>query len=83
LLSRTFMDYPLPKASQAPGMEVRMVEDPAPHGPFGARGVAESPIIGPAAAIANAIHDATGIRLTELPMTPERVWRGIREHLDR
>jgi CO/xanthine dehydrogenase Mo-binding subunit len=77
LLTGTFMDYALPKARQAPHIEVRMIEDPAPHGPFGARGVAEPPIIGPAAAIANAIHDATGVRLTELPMTPERVWRAL------
>ena len=46
---------------------------PAPAGPFGARGVGEPPIIPAPAAIANAIQDATGARLTELPMSPERI----------
>jgi CO/xanthine dehydrogenase Mo-binding subunit len=77
LLTGTFMDYTLPKASQAPLVQTRMIEDPSEHGPFGARGVAETPIVLPAAAIANAIFDATGIRLTELPMTPEKIWRKL------
>lgn len=77
LLTGTFMDYALPTSVQAPSIEVKLIEDPSPHGPFGARGVAESPIIAPAAAIGNAIFNATGARLTELPMTPERVWRAI------
>jgi CO/xanthine dehydrogenase Mo-binding subunit len=77
LLTGTFMDYALPKASQAPRVKTRLIEDPAEHGPFGARGVAETPIVLPAAAIANAIFDATGVRLNELPMTPERVWRAM------
>jgi CO/xanthine dehydrogenase Mo-binding subunit len=46
---------------------------PSPAGPFGARGVGEPPIIPAPAAIGNAIHDATGARLTELPMSPERI----------
>jgi CO/xanthine dehydrogenase Mo-binding subunit len=77
LLTGTFMDYALPKTVQAPPIEVRLIEDPSPHGPFGARGVAESPIIPPAAAIGNAIFDATGVRLTELPMTSERLWKAM------
>jgi CO/xanthine dehydrogenase Mo-binding subunit len=79
LLTGTFMDYALPKSTQAPRIDVKLIEDPSPYGPFGARGVAESPIIAPAAAIGNAIFDATGARLTELPMTPERVWRAINQ----
>ena len=50
-----------------------MVEVPLPEGPLGARGVGEPPIIAGAAAIANAIADATGVRPTEIPMTGERV----------
>jgi CO/xanthine dehydrogenase Mo-binding subunit len=79
LLSGTFMDYALPKSVQAPPIEVRLLEDPSPHGPFGVRGVAESPIIAPAAAIGNAIFDATGVRMTELPMTPEKIWRNLHD----
>ncbi len=77
LLTGSFMDYALPKSVQAPSIEVKLLEDPSPHGPFGARGVAESPIIAPAAALGNAIFDATGARLTELPMTPGRIWRAL------
>ncbi len=77
LLTGTFMDYTLPRTVQAPSIDVVLIEDPSPHGPFGARGVAESPIIAPAAAIGNAIFNATGVRMTELPMTPERVWQAI------
>jgi CO/xanthine dehydrogenase Mo-binding subunit len=47
--------------------------------PFGVRGVGEPPMIPTLAAIANAIHSATGIRLKELPMTPEKVIRAIRD----
>jgi CO/xanthine dehydrogenase Mo-binding subunit len=49
------------------------VEVPSPAGPFGARGVGEPPIVPAPAAIANAVADATGARITELPITPERI----------
>jgi CO/xanthine dehydrogenase Mo-binding subunit len=83
LLTGSLMDYALPKADDVPSIEVRLLENPSPHGPFGARGVGESPIIAPAAAIANAITDATGVRLTELPMTSQRIWQAIRDQRDR
>ncbi len=78
LRSGSFLDYALPRADQLPPIEAVMVENPAPHGPMGARGVGEPPIIAGPAAIANAIRAATGARLTDLPMTPERVWRALR-----
>jgi CO/xanthine dehydrogenase Mo-binding subunit len=46
-------------------------------GPFGAKGLGESGVIPVAAAVANAVKDAVGVRLTELPMTPERVFRAL------
>jgi CO/xanthine dehydrogenase Mo-binding subunit len=49
-----------------------------PHGPYGARGVAEMPLVPFAPAVAAAIHDATGAWLDDLPMTPERVLAAIR-----
>ncbi|MBV9581522.1 MAG: nicotinate dehydrogenase medium molybdopterin subunit, partial [Chloroflexi bacterium] len=49
----------------------------APEGPFGARGVGEPPIVPAPAAIANAVEDATGLRLTELPLTPEKIALGL------
>jgi CO/xanthine dehydrogenase Mo-binding subunit len=64
----------VPHAEQvAPLIETVFVEIPTEHGPFGARGVGEPPIIATAAAIANAIADATGKWPADLPMTPPRV----------
>jgi len=68
------MDYVVPHAHQAPAqIETEIVEVPSEFGPLGAKGVGEPPIIPTAAAIANAIADATGVRMTELPMTPPKV----------
>lgn len=77
-VAASYMDYALPKATQTPAIESAILEFPAPDGPFGAKGIGEPPVVPVAAAIANAIHDATGVRLTELPMTQERVWRALR-----
>ena len=79
LVTGTFVDYALPTASGVPLIETEIVEVPVPDGPFGAKGVGEPPVISAAGAVANAIADATGTRLRELPMTPERVWRALAE----
>src|SRR5262249_28955685 len=60
-------------AADLPKIETIIVEVPSPAGPFGARGVGEPPIVPAPAAIANAVFDATGARITELPITPERI----------
>jgi CO/xanthine dehydrogenase Mo-binding subunit len=78
-LSATLMDYALPQSDQAPAIDTVIIEVPSDHGPFGARGVGEPPVVGAAAAIANAVADATGARLTELPITAEAVCRALRE----
>jgi CO/xanthine dehydrogenase Mo-binding subunit len=68
------MDYAVPATTQAAKLyETIIVEVPTEHGPFGARGVGEPPVIPTAAAVANAIADATGARPQDLPMTPPRV----------
>jgi CO/xanthine dehydrogenase Mo-binding subunit len=72
-----FLDYRVPVASDMPMIETIMVEVPNPRHPFGARGVGEVPIVPPMAAVANAIYDATGIRLRDLPMSPPRVRAAI------
>src|SRR5438094_3566182 len=73
LMNPSLLDYRKLTAADLPNIECIIVEKPSPAGPFGARGVGEPPS-GPApAAIANAIEDAAGVRLTELPMTPERI----------
>ena len=74
LLTASWMDYTIPHIDQvAPVIETVHLENPSPLGPFGARGVGEPPIIATAAAVANAIADATGRRLTDLPLTAPRV----------
>ncbi len=73
LQTGSLMDYALPSAVTLPRIEAVMVEVPAPEGPYGARGVGEPPIVAVAAAIGNAIADATGANLTALPMIPEDV----------
>ena len=79
LLTGTWMDYAIPHSEQAaPHMETVIVEIPSESGPFGARGVGEVPVVPTAAAIANAIADATGVRLSDLPMTAPKVMAALR-----
>ena len=73
LLNPNLVDYPLPTAVDIPPIRTAMVEEPCAEGPYGAKGVGEPPIIPGAAALANAVQDAVGVRVTELPITPERV----------
>src|SRR5207249_684935 len=68
-----FLDYRMPVASDLPMIDTVMVELPNPRHPFGARGVGEVPLVPPMAAVANAIFDATGIRLRDLPMSPPKL----------
>jgi len=72
-----FLDYRLPTALDLPMIDTVLVEVPASDGPYGVRGVGEMPIVPPIAAVANAIARATGVRIRELPMSPERVWRAL------
>jgi CO/xanthine dehydrogenase Mo-binding subunit len=58
---------------------VEFVETRDPAGPYGAKGIGESPLIPVAAAVANAVYDATGVRFHALPLTPERVLKKLRE----
>ncbi|MBT3345246.1 MAG: xanthine dehydrogenase family protein molybdopterin-binding subunit [Gemmatimonadetes bacterium] len=73
----TFLDYRMPTALDLPMLECILVEVPNPASPHGIRGVGEVPIVPPMAAIANAINDAIGVRLTELPMSPDKVLKGL------
>ncbi len=71
------LDYRMPTAADTPDIESVIVEVPSEEGPYGARGVGEPSITAGGAAIANALHDALGVRLTEMPATPERVLRAL------
>jgi CO/xanthine dehydrogenase Mo-binding subunit len=77
LTNPSLLDYRKLTAADLPNIQTLIVEVPAPAGPFGARGVGEPPIVAAPAAIANAIEDATGLRLTDLPLTPEKIALGI------
>ena len=73
----TFLDYRMPTALDLPMVETILVEVPNPGSPHGIRGVGEVPIVPPMAAVANAIFDAIGERLYELPMSPDKVMAAI------
>jgi CO/xanthine dehydrogenase Mo-binding subunit len=74
-----FLDYRMPVASDLPMIDAIVVEVPNPKHPHGVRGVGETPIVPPLGAIANAMEQATGIRFTELPMSPPRVLKALKE----
>jgi len=71
--------YKIPGPADLPPIRVLIVDSFEPSGPMGAKSVAEIGINGPIPAIANAVYDAVGIRLTRTPFTPERVWRALRK----
>ena len=72
-------NYIMPTTLDMPEIEVNIVQSYDPTGPFGAKGVGEPTSVPTAAAIANAIYDAVGVRVTSLPMTSEKVLAAIRE----
>ena len=74
-----FLDYRMPVASDLPMIETVVVEVPNHAHPHGVRGVGEVPIVPPMAAVANAIEDAVGLRLTDLPMSPPKVLAALDE----
>ncbi len=78
----SFMDYLVPTSMETPSWETDKTVTPSPHHPFGAKGVGESATVGAPPAIVNAVVDALahlGVKHMEIPMTPERVWRVLKE----
>jgi carbon-monoxide dehydrogenase large subunit len=78
----SFMDYLVPTAMETPAWETGKTVTPSPHHPFGAKGVGESATVGATPAIANAVVDALshlGVRHIDIPITPERVWRILKD----
>ncbi len=80
MLNAGFHNYMVLTSLDMPVLETGMVVTYEPSGPFGAKGMAELPTNGVAPAIANAIYNAIGVRLTEIPMTPERVFRALKSN---
>jgi CO/xanthine dehydrogenase Mo-binding subunit len=80
LLNGTLADYRVPRAADLPPrLTSAFVENGDGPGPFGAKGAGEGPLIPVSPAVANALYRLTGLRITELPLTPERVWRALRD----
>ena len=75
-----FRDYKLVTAPEIPEIDISFIETMDGEGPQGAKGVGEAPAICVAAAVANAIYNATGVRITALPFTPENVYRALRSN---
>jgi CO/xanthine dehydrogenase Mo-binding subunit len=74
-----FLDYRIPVASDLPMIDTIIVEVPNPRHPYGVRGIGETPIVPPMAAVAAAVKRATGVRFFELPMSPPKVLKGIKD----
>ncbi len=74
-----FLDYRMPVCSDLPMIDTVLVEVPNPAHPYGVKGVGEAPIVPPLAAVANAVRNATGHRFTQLPLTPDRVYAGLKQ----
>ena len=79
LLSGTLMDYALPRADHFPDIELHGADVPTANNPIGAKGVGELGCVGAPAAFMNAVADAAGTRDIDMPATPERVWRALRQ----
>ena len=72
-------DYLIPTIFELPEIHSGAVESFEPRGPFGAKEIGEGSLLPVLGCIANAIYDACGVRVTELPITPEKILRGLKE----
>jgi CO/xanthine dehydrogenase Mo-binding subunit len=79
VLNANLTDYKMPTARDVPRIESILVQHPSLVGPYGAKGVGEPPNVEPPAAVANAIAAATGVRVTSLPITAEKIAMAPRE----
>ena len=79
MLNRNFTDYKIATIDNTPHMDSFIIETPETHGPYGARGIGEQPMIGVAPAIANAVCNALGVEFNTFPLTPERVWQAVKD----
>lgn len=79
MLNRNFTDYKIATFDNVPHIDSFIVETPETNGPYGARGIGEQPMIGVAPAVANAVSDALGVEFNSFPLTPEKVWRALKD----
>jgi putative selenate reductase molybdopterin-binding subunit len=79
VINPRFGEYRIFTADEMPELKTIFVETFEPSHPFGVKAVAEIPIDGVAPAVINAVYDATGVLISNLPLTPENVWRALRD----
>jgi 4-hydroxybenzoyl-CoA reductase subunit alpha len=79
VINANLAEYKIPTSVDMPPLESIIVESHEPHGPFGAKEVGEGAIMPTIPSILNAIYDATGVRINELPVTPERIRTALRK----
>ena len=77
IINPSFLDYKLIAALDMPKIDVIILESPDPSGPYGAKGVGEQPVVPTAAAVLNAVNDAIGVSIRDLPATSEKIYRAI------
>ena len=78
MVNSSFLDYRMPTSLDIPMIDTQIIEVPNPAHPFGVRGVGESSLVPPLAAIANAVYDAVGVRMQNLPMSPNVLFDSMR-----
>ena len=83
ILNASLGEYKIPTALDVPPITSLVIESSEPNGPYGAKEVGEGGIMPVIPAILNAIYNATGVRITELPLTSERIWRALKEKKER
>ncbi|REK12964.1 MAG: xanthine dehydrogenase family protein molybdopterin-binding subunit [Planctomycetota bacterium] len=79
MANASYLDYRMPTALDVPHIDTIIVEVPNPAHPYGVRGVGETPIVPPPAAMAVAVYHATGVRMQELPMSPPKLWAAMQK----
>jgi xanthine dehydrogenase molybdenum-binding subunit len=77
MLNTHLSDYRIPTTMDAPEIRSRYIEVESENGPFGVKGIGEPPICPTPAALQAAVADATGVRINDLPLTPERIYMAL------
>jgi hypothetical protein len=75
----SMLEYKSPTSLDMPEVVTELIEDPDPRGPFGAKEVGQGPLLPIMPAVANAVYDAVGVRIDEVPITPEKVMKALAE----
>ncbi|HEY0787977.1 MAG TPA: hypothetical protein VGE86_04985, partial [Thermoanaerobaculia bacterium] len=78
----SMLEYKSPTTLEMPEIVTYLVEEPEPNGPFGAKEVGQGPLLPIMPAVANAVFDAVGVRIDEVPITPEKILRALREKVE-